>query len=123
MERCKHVDSEECGSSCECICEGCQLFYEDMWGKFTKQFHLCDSCGMPETVTLASLEEYREWHFYQPCESCKPAYLAFMAEKRLCATCQDPLLPYGICKGCHCTQVVETCECRQCEAKRASDST
>jgi hypothetical protein len=89
-----------------------------LWNKYTKQCDLCYDCGMPRSMTLKDLAIYREWHFFQPCDACKPGYVALMCEERLCVACQGPLLPYGICRGCDCTGVVDTCECRQCEAKR-----
>jgi hypothetical protein len=116
---CKHADTKDCGKTCECTCDGCQEYYEQLWEKYTEKCNLCHDCGMPRAMTLASLDNYREWHFFQPCEGCKPSYVAFMCEQRLCVACQGPLLPYGICRGCDCTGELHTCECRQCEAKRA----
>jgi len=121
MEACKHTATSECTNKCQCTCDSCQEYYEELWDKHTKLYGLCFECGMPNDMTLTSLSNYRDWHFFQPCEACKPAYLALMCEKRLCVACQGPLLPYGLCRGCDCTGDVKECECRQCEALRLSE--
>ena len=119
---CRHPGTKDCGKSCECTCDSCQEYFEELWDKYTEKWELCRTCGMPDTMTLESLDKYKEWHFFQPCEACKPAYVALMCEQRLCVTCQGPLLPYGTCRGCDCTGDVLNCECRQCEAKRSSEA-
>lgn len=119
VPHCKHDDTKDCGKGCDCTCDGCQVYFEQLWEKHTKQWELCNMCGMPSTMTLEGLDKYKEWHFFQPCQACKPAYVSLMCEQRLCVACQCPLLPYGICRGCDCTGEVETCECRQCEARRS----
>jgi hypothetical protein len=118
-QSCKHSGTKDCGKVCECTCDGCQVYFEELWERYTEKCDLCNECGMPNTMTLSNLETYKSWHFFQPCEACKPAYVALMCEQRLCVGCQGPLLPYGTCRGCDCNGEVETCECRQCEARRS----
>ena len=119
---CKHAGTKDCGKACECTCDTCQEYFEKLWEKYTKNCDLCRDCGMPHNMTLEALDKYRDWHFFQPCEVCKPAYVALMCENRLCVTCQTPLLPYGTCTGCDCTGELERCECRHCVAKRRSEA-
>jgi hypothetical protein len=114
-----HKGTTDCSRRCECTCDACQEYYEKVWDAYTKECNLCSGCGMPPVLTLESLNAYKEWHFFQPCQACKPAYVARMCDLRLCVGCQGPLLPYGICRGCDCSGDVEVCECRQCVAKRA----
>jgi len=80
---------------------------------------LCDGCGMPTEMTLERLKEEHTSHFFQPCDICKPAFLALMAQHKMCPTCQQ-YLQGDRCVDCFCTEQPYSCVCRQCKAYRKS---
>ena len=114
---CLHNGLSTCDESCECTCEYCVEQYEINWDACTAAKNLCKTCGIPTLITLDTLLETRLTHFYSPCDKCKPAYLGLMKLEGLCHQCQGPLSA-NLCPGCHCTENVETCGCRQCVANR-----
>lgn len=68
-------------------------------------------------LTLERLRQEHSFHFFQPCEICKPAYLALMKLHKMCPMCQQ-YTDGVICKDCFCTEDQYACECRQCKAYR-----
>ena len=118
-EACGHKENPICDETCVCTCNECQERFEIEWAKRVEERGLCDGCGMPKELTLERLKEERDSHFFQPCEICKPAFLALMKQNKMCATCQQ-YLQSEACKDCFCTEQPYTCECRQCKAYRKS---
>ena len=117
MSACAHIINASCDESCECICDYCAEQYEVKWSAYVCEKGLCKDCGFPTLVTIETLRESRYIHFYQPCDSCKPAYLDLMKIEKMCVQCQEPLSD-GKCPGCFCEGNAETCGCRQCVAHR-----
>jgi hypothetical protein len=118
MEACKH-EKTDCDNTCECTCDHCQEQFEERWTGIVENQGLCDACGMPKEMSVELLAESQYFHFYQPCEGCREGYLALMAKHAMCIQCQGSLVD-NKCPGCFCTEVVETCICRQCRLARVS---
>jgi hypothetical protein len=116
------MHTELCDESCECSCDSCVEQFEKNWAILTTEKKLCSHCGIPNTMTMDSLQETRYIHFYQPCESCKPLYLELVKSEGLCHQCQGRLID-SKCPGCFCTENMETCECRQCILARKNADT
>jgi len=117
MSTCEHKDA--CDDLCTCTCDTCQEYYETQWGKHVVERNLCPVCGMPLEMTLEALKAEHSTHFFQPCDICKPVFLAIMKQNNMCPTCQQ-YLNGETCKDCFCTDEPYTCECRQCKAYRKS---
>lgn len=116
MESCKHCKTD-CDDMCVCTCDHCQEQFEKNWKGIVSDQALCNECGMPKDMTIELLAESKYIHFYQPCDECRGPYMALMASQALCIQCQGPL-DKNKCPGCFCTEVVETCVCRQCTLAR-----
>ena len=113
-------DNHICHELCECTCDTCQDFYEAEWDKKVAERNLCRDCGMPAEMTVERLKEEHTLHFFQPCDTCRPAFLALMKLHKMCPTCQQYMNGY-ICKDCFCTEQPYTCDCRQCVAFRKNE--
>lgn len=119
MSDCQHKENAKCDDTCVCTCDSCQEQFEAEWLRNSLERGLCDSCGMPTEMTLERLKEEHTSHFFQPCEICRPAFLALMAQNKMCATCQQ-YLQGDRCVDCFCTEQPYSCVCRQCKAYRKS---
>jgi len=119
MSSCEHKEKPICDDSCACTCDSCQEQFEVQWAERAAKEHLCDACGMPIEMTLERLKEEHAVHFFQPCDICRPAFLALMAQNKMCPTCQQ-YLKGDTCADCFCTEQPYSCVCRQCTAYRKS---
>lgn len=119
MSECEHKEPKVCDDTCACTCDTCQEQFEIAWAKRVIEKCLCEACGMPMEMTLKRLSEDYTIHFFQPCEICRPAFLALMKQENMCATCQQYLV-HEHCAECFCTEQPYTCVCRQCKAYRKS---
>lgn len=119
MSECQHIKAPVCDDTCICDCDSCQEQFEAKWAAQALERGLCNACGMPIELTLKRLKEEHGAHFFQPCDICKPAFLALMAQNKMCPTCQQ-YMNGEVCKDCFCTEQPYSCECRQCKAYRKS---
>ena len=119
MSECEHKEAPICDETCVCACDSCQEQFELTWTKRASEQHLCDACGIPVEMTLERLKETYGAHFFQPCDICRPAFLALMKQHKMCPTCQE-YIQGDTCPECFCTEQPYVCVCRQCKAYRKS---
>ena len=120
MSECEHKENPVCDDTCVCTCDTCQEQFEAEWIKRAAEKHLCEACGMPMEMTLDRLKEEHATHFFQPCDICRPAFLALMKQHKMCPTCQQYIKDDEPCGDCFCTEMPYSCVCRQCKAYRKS---
>ena len=96
---CKHLDISGCDSSCECVCDDCQIRFEAGWAKRAEEKNLCIDCGVPMELTAESLIREQYTHFFQPCQACADVFKACMEVAKLCEKCHS-YMGNEPCKRC-----------------------
>lgn len=108
---CNHIGIA-CGDTCSCICEICQVAFEEGWSRLTTVKELCGVCGVPLKISVETLKETQPYHFYHGCDTCDPVVKKVLEEAGLCSSCMTNLKD-GVCPACTCNKT-DSCSCREC---------